>query len=122
MFNADYVCIFAADHIYKMDIKQMLQYHVDNNADITVAAKRVPASEASQFGCISASAEGVIDDFIEKPSDPPHIKNSPGYSYVSMGNYIFSREILEEAILTDNQNKESSHDFGKDILTSSITM
>ncbi len=116
MFNADYVCIFAADHIYKMDIEQMLQYHVDNNADITVAAKRVPASEASQFGCISANAEGVIDDFIEKPSDPPHIKNSPGYSYVSMGNYIFSREILEEAILTDNQNKESSHDFGKDIL------
>lgn len=116
MFNADYVCIFAADHIYKMDIDQMLRYHVDNDADITVAANRVPASEASQFGCVSAGEDGVIDGFVEKPENPPEIKSAPGYSYVSMGNYIFSREILEEVILTDNQNSESSHDFGKDIL------
>lgn len=116
MFNADYVCIFAADHIYKMDIDQMLRYHVDNGADITVAANRVPSSEASQFGCISTDEHGVIDGFVEKPPVPPEIKTAPGFSYVSMGNYIFSREILEEAIISDSKNENSSHDFGKDIL------
>ena len=116
MFNADYVCIFAADHIYKMDIDQMLQFHVENKADITVAANRVPVSEASQFGCISADAAGVINGFVEKPAVPPQIPNAPGFSYASMGNYIFSRETLEEAIFADSKNKESSHDFGKDIL------
>jgi glucose-1-phosphate adenylyltransferase len=116
MFNADYVCIFAADHIYKMDIEQMLAYHVDNGADITIAANRVPSSEATQFGCISADAHGVVNGFVEKPENPPEIKSSPGYSYVSMGNYIFSRETLEEAILTDSTRKDSTHDFGRDIL------
>ncbi|MDR1943805.1 MAG: glucose-1-phosphate adenylyltransferase [Synergistaceae bacterium] len=116
MFNADYVCIFAADHIYKMDIEQMLAFHVNNGADITIAANRVPSAEAVQFGCISADERGAVDGFIEKPPVPPEIKSSPGYSYVSMGNYIFSRETLEEAILTDNADKESSHDFGRDIL------
>ncbi|MDR1472166.1 MAG: glucose-1-phosphate adenylyltransferase [Synergistaceae bacterium] len=116
MFNADYVCIFAADHIYKMDIDQMLQFHVENKADITVAAKRVPVNEASQFGCISASDNSVVDGFVEKPANPPEVKSSRGYSYVSMGNYIFSREILEEAILTDSQDDSSTHDFGRDIL------
>ena len=121
MFNADYVCIFAADHIYKMDIDQMLRYHVENNADITIAANRVPVGEASQFGCISATADGVVDGFVEKPKNPPEIRSVPGYSYVSMGNYIFSREILEEAILTDSQNPESSHDFGRDIMPTIYT-
>ena len=116
MFNADYVCIFAADHIYKMDIDQMLQFHCDNNADITVAANRVPVNEATQFGCISTDKDGVIDGFIEKPSRPPEVNSAPGYSYVSMGNYIFSREILEEIILSDQKDESSSHDFGKDIL------
>ena len=116
LFNADYVCIFAADHIYKMDIDQMLQFHYDNKADISIAANRVPVNEASSFGCISANAEGVIDGFVEKPVKPPEIKSAPGYSYVSMGNYIFSREILEEVILSDQKNESSSHDFGKDIM------
>lgn len=121
MFNADYVCIFAADHIYKMDIDQMLQYHVDNKADVTVAANRVPVSEASQFGCISTDEHGVINGFLEKPANPPEIKNNPGYSYVSMGNYIFSREMLEEAILTDSKMTDSTHDFGRDILPRSYS-
>lgn len=118
MFDADYVCIFAADHIYKMDIDQMLSYHVDNGADITIAANRVPVADATQFGCISTDERGVVDGFVEKPKVPPEIKNAPGYSYASMGNYIFSREILEEAILADAENENSSHDFGKDILPS----
>jgi glucose-1-phosphate adenylyltransferase len=116
VFNADYICIFAADHIYKMDIEQMLQYHVENKADITVAANRVPVSEASLFGCISADERGVINGFVEKPADPPEIKSTPGYSYISMGNYIFSREVLEEAIFEDSKDSSSTHDFGRDIL------
>ncbi len=118
LFDADRVCIFAADHVYKMDIEQMLKFHMDNNADITVAAYVVPSSEASQFGCIATDETGRIIDFVEKPAVPPEIPGKPGFSFVSMGNYIFEREILEESVLSDNERSESSHDFGRDILPS----
>ncbi len=85
LFDADRICIFAADHVYKMDVEQMLAYHMDNNADITVAAYVVPSSEASQFGCIATDAEGRIIDFVEKPAVPPEIPGRPGYSFVSKG-------------------------------------
>ena len=116
LFDADRVCIFAADHVYKMDVEQMLLYHVNTKADITVAAYVVPSSEASQFGCIATDETGRIIDFIEKPEIPPEIPGKPGFSFVSMGNYIFEREILEESVLSDNERSDSSHDFGKDIL------
>lgn len=116
LFNADRVCIFAADHVYKMDVEQMLQFHVDNHADITVAAYVVPSSEAHQFGCIATDESGRIIDFVEKPAVPPEIPGKPGFSFVSMGNYIFEREILEESVLDDNEKLDSSHDFGRDIL------
>lgn len=116
LYDADRVCIFAADHIYKMDVEQMLQYHVDNHADVTVAANVVPVSEARSFGCIAVDETGRIVDFVEKPAVPPEIPGRPGFSYASMGNYIFEREVLEEAILEDNRIEGSSHDFGRDIL------
>ena len=116
LFNADKICIFAADHVYKMDVEQMLQYHVDNNADVTVAAYVTPSSEASQFGCIATDESGRIIDFVEKPAVPPEIPGRPGFSYVSMGNYIFEREMLEESVISDNAIKESTHDFGRDII------
>ena len=116
LFDADRVCIFAADHIYKMDVEQMLAYHMDNNADVTVAAYVVPSSEASQFGCIATDETGRIIDFVEKPAVPPEIPGRPGFSYVSMGNYIFERETLEESVLSDSERKDSKHDFGRDIL------
>jgi len=118
LFDADRICIFAADHVYKMDIEQMLQFHLNNSADITVAAYVVPSSEAQQFGCIATDETGRIIDFVEKPAVPPEIPGKPGFSFVSMGNYIFEREILEESVLSDNERKESSHDFGHDILPS----
>lgn len=118
LFNADRVCIFAADHVYKMDVEQMMQFHMDSKADVTVAAYVVPSSEASQFGCIAVNENGRITDFVEKPAVPPEIPGRPGCSYVSMGNYIFEREILEESVLSDNEIKESSHDFGRDIIPS----
>ncbi len=118
LFNADRICIFAADHVYKMDIEQMLQYHMDNKADVTVSAYVVPSSEASQFGCIATDETGRIIDFVEKPAIPPEIPGRPGFSFVSMGNYIFERETLEESVFSDNERKDSSHDFGRDIIPS----
>ena len=114
-FRADRVCIFAADHIYKMDVNQMLEWHMAQHADVTIAANVVPASEASQFGCIKTDASGRILEFMEKPKVPPEIPDKPGFCYVSMGNYIFERKVLEES-LNDDSMHETSHDFGKDII------
>ena len=116
LFDADRVCIFAADHIDKMDGEQTRADHMDNTADVTVAAYVVPSSEASQFGCIATDETGRIIDFVEKPAVPPEIPGRPGFSYVSMGNYIFERETLEESVLSDSERKDSKHDFGRDIL------
>lgn len=115
LFRADHVCIFAADHIYKMDVEQMLTWHVDQKADVTVAANVVPVSEAHQFGCIKTDTSGRIIEFLEKPAIPPEIPDNPGFCYVSMGNYIFGRGILEEALVHDSQ-QPTSHDFGRDII------
>ena len=114
-YRADRVCIFAADHIYKMDVSQMLDWHMTQHADVTIAANVVPAAEASQFGCIKTDANGRIVEFMEKPKVPPEIPGRPGFCYVSMGNYIFERKVLEEA-LNDDSMQETSHDFGKDII------
>ncbi|HQF91674.1 MAG TPA: glucose-1-phosphate adenylyltransferase [Synergistaceae bacterium] len=116
LFDADHVCIFAADHIYKMDLEQMLQFHIDGNADATVAANVVPVAEASAFGCIGVDPHQRITSFVEKPANPPEIPGRPGFSYASMGNYIFRRQVLEEVLLEDGSDEKSSHDFGKDIL------
>ncbi|MCF7936488.1 MAG: glucose-1-phosphate adenylyltransferase [Synergistales bacterium] len=120
LFDADHVCIFAADHIYKMDTEQMLRFHVDNDADISVAAKMVPASTAHQFGCIATDPNGRVTGFEEKPDHPPEIPGKPGWSYVSMGNYIFRRGALEETLVEDTRAAVSNHDFGKDILPGNI--
>jgi len=115
LYRADQVCIFAADHIYKMDVSQMIDYHYAKQADVTVAANVVPASEASQFGCIKTDDSGQIIEFLEKPIDPPEIPGSPGFCYVSMGNYVFERVVLENALVADAQ-QPTIHDFGRDII------
>ena len=115
LYRADQVCIFAADHIYKMDVSQMMNYHETKQADVTVAANVVPASEASQFGCIKTDESGRIIEFLEKPAVPPEIPGNPGFCYVSMGNYIFNRVTLEDALVADAQ-QPTSHDFGRDII------
>jgi glucose-1-phosphate adenylyltransferase len=115
LFKADHVCIFAADHIYKMDVEQMLTHHIEQKADVTVAANVVPLHEAHQFGCIRTDKFGRIVEFLEKPASPPEIPDQPGFCYVSMGNYIFQRSILEESLIFDSQ-QPTSHDFGRDII------
>ena len=112
--DADYVAIFGGDHIYKMDIRQMIEFHQQNEADITIAALEVPRDEARRFGVFSVDTQGRITDFAEKPSSPTPI---PGKDtcLCSMGNYIFSREKLI-GIVRQGKRLYSDLDFGKHVI------
>ncbi|HMR48159.1 MAG TPA: glucose-1-phosphate adenylyltransferase [Arachnia sp.] len=112
----DYVVVFGADNIYRMDIRQMVNAHIDSGLAATVAGIRVPRKDASEFGVIDADADGKIRSFLEKPADPPGLPDSPDESYASMGNYIFSRKQFVEALRYDNENPEGRHDMGGDII------
>ena len=114
-FDPDYVAVFGADHIYRMDVGQMLAFHVEKQAHVTISALPVPIAEAKGFGIISVSKTGRMTDFDEKPKNPKPMPGDPDFAFSSMGNYIFNRDVLEEA-LTEDLKKESGHDFGKNIL------
>ncbi len=113
--SAKHVAVFGGDHIYKMAVDQMEQQHREREADLTVAAFPVPTKEASAFGIIDVDAKGRIVGFIEKPKNPPEMPGRPGWSLVSMGNYIFRRDILER-VFSEETNGQSRHDFGRDII------
>lgn len=104
------ITIFGADHIYRMDIRQMIDFHLVHNADVTVAARPVTLKDASAYGVIVADVDGRILGFEEKPSNPTPIPRDAGRAYCSMGNYIFNTESLIE-VLADAQKKKE-HDFG----------
>jgi len=108
------VIVFGADHIYRMDIRKVIDFHLERNAHATVAARPVPISEASSFGIIDADSESRIKGFVEKPKDPPSMPNDPARSYCSMGNYIFNTDILIDALIQAERNKE--YDFGKQVI------
>ena len=111
------VVVFGADHVYRMDASQMVQAHVDSGAGVTVAGIRVPRSEASGFGVIQTSAGSKhIEAFLEKPTDPPGLPDSPDEVFASMGNYVFSTDVLLEAITADAADDSSNHDMGGDII------
>lgn len=114
-FDPDYVAVFGADHIYRMDVGQMLAYHVQKQAHVTISALPVPIAEAKGFGILSVSKNGRMTDFEEKPKNPKPMPTDPNMAYSSMGNYIFNRSVLEEA-LTEDIKKDSGHDFGKNII------
>lgn len=114
--DPDHVIVFGADHIYRMDPEQMLDFHVGVGAGVTVAAIPVPIAEASQFGVIAADADGRISEFLEKPADPPPMPGNPDMALASMGNYIFARDVLEKAVLADAEREDSRHDMGGDII------
>jgi glucose-1-phosphate adenylyltransferase len=115
--NPRHVLVFGADHVYRMDPSQMFDHHRSTNAGVTVAAIRVPRSEASEFGVIELAADGLtITAFHEKPSDPPPMPGNPNFCLVSMGNYIFRRDVMEEALLIDATDLESRHDLGANII------
>ncbi|EKO3879794.1 glucose-1-phosphate adenylyltransferase [Vibrio metschnikovii] len=114
--EADDVCIFGSDHIYKMDIRQMLDFHRRMEAKLTVSAIRMPLVQASQFGVIEVDVTGKMIGFEEKPQQPKSIPGEPEWALVSMGNYIFDTDTLCRELREDAVNPESSHDFGKDII------
>lgn len=118
MINPQLVIIFGSDHIYRMDIRQMIDFHLGKGADVTVAARPVPLSEAPNFGVIEANREHRITAFREKPKEPKPMPGDPRRAYVSMGNYIFSRDYLIRA-LVEGQGKKY-HDFGTHIIPAAI--
>src|ERR687887_1575852 len=113
----DYVCVFGADHIYRMDPRQMVDQHVACGAAVTVAAIRVPIEQADQFGVIETAPDGRgIAAFREKPRDAVGLPDAPDQVYASMGNYVFTADALVEAVTTDAADEGSSHDLGGNII------
>jgi glucose-1-phosphate adenylyltransferase len=118
--NPEVVAVFGADHVYKMNVHQMAGFHRETGAAATVACLPVPKEEASAFGVIEVDEKWKIRGFVEKPKDPPEIPDSPGWSLVSMGNYLFNTDILVETLKADAEDEDSVHDFGKSILPKMI--
>ena len=113
----DHIVVFGADHVYRMDASQMVDAHIESGAGATVAGIRVPRKDAWQFGVIKTAPDGTgIEEFLEKPADPPGLVDSPDESYASMGNYVFTTEALVEALEKDAGNPTSRHDMGGDII------
>lgn len=110
----DVVAVFAADHVYRMDVRQMARFHAERSADVTVAAIPVPVEKASAFGVMVVRRNGLIDEFQEKPAAPRAIPGNPALAYASMGNYLFRpaslKALLKEAI------RRGGTDFGRHVL------
>ncbi|MBV9494183.1 MAG: glucose-1-phosphate adenylyltransferase, partial [Acidobacteria bacterium] len=114
--SPDLVCVFGGDHIYKMDVNQMLQEHLANDADLTIATIPVPVSEAHHFGIVEIDDDWRVTGFVEKPkSGAKTIPGRPDMVLASMGNYIFNTRVMTE-VLQRNALRDSAHDFGKEII------
>ncbi len=112
-----YVCVFGGDHIYRMDVSQMMRFHKKKEAALTISAIPIPISEASEFGIIEVDDEWRLTGFVEKPQTAPKcIPGHPDMCLASMGNYIFEAEELINEVVEDAKNENSSHDFGKNII------
>lgn len=115
--DPDYVCIFGGDHIYKMDVSQMLDFHKENNADLTISAIPIPIEQASEFGIMEVDENWRLTNFVEKPkTKPKSIPGQPDMCLASMGNYIFGKDVLLKALDEDENIENSSHDFGKNVI------
>jgi len=113
----DLVIVFGADHVYRMDPRQMINQHLERSAGVTVAAIPVPRDEATAFGVIQTGPDGQsIEAFLEKPADPPARPGHPDEAYASMGNYLFTADVLVETLRKDAANRASRHDMGGDIV------
>jgi glucose-1-phosphate adenylyltransferase len=113
----DYVAVFGADHIYRMDPRQMIEQHIEGGAGVTVAALRVPLSQADQFGVIETAGDGqTIAAFREKPADAVGLADAPDQIYASMGNYVFTTEALIDSVTDDAADDGSNHDMGGNIV------
>lgn len=114
--DPDMVLVFGGDHVYKMDVRQMLDFHLETGAECTVAAIPVPVELARSFGVIEVDSSWRIISFTEKVENPPQIPGRPGWALASMGNYIFNTRLLVQQLLHDAEGKTTQHDFGRNIL------
>jgi glucose-1-phosphate adenylyltransferase len=113
----DHVIVFGADHIYRMDPREMVRQHIESSAGVTVAALRAPLEQADQFGVIETAADGrTIAAFREKPKDAVGLPDAPEQIYASMGNYVFTLDALVDALGADAGREESRHDLGGDLI------
>jgi glucose-1-phosphate adenylyltransferase len=112
--SPDIVAVFAADHIYRMDVRQMVNFHRKRDAEVTVSAVAVPLDKASSFGIVSADSDGRVHEFREKPQRATPIPHKPTYAYASMGNYLFDPRALEKAL--HEARSRGDTDFGRDVL------
>jgi glucose-1-phosphate adenylyltransferase len=113
----DYVAVFGADHIYRMDPRHMLEQHIETGASVTVAALRAPIEQADQFGVVETAADGhTISAFREKPKDAVGLRDAPDQVFASMGNYMFTTEALIDAVCADAEADSSKHDMGGNIV------
>jgi len=113
----DYIVVFGADHVYRMNPRQMVEQHIDSGAGVTVAGIRVPRADATAFGVIETGPDGRrIAQFLEKPADPPSVPDDPDVTYASMGNYVFSTSALLDALRADAEDPTSVHDMGGNII------
>ena len=117
----EHTFVFGADHVYRMDARQMLDFHVEKKADCTVAAIPVPIEQGREFGIIDVGPDGEMKGFLEKPKDPPCIPGNPKMCLASMGNYLFRTDSLVQEIVRDAANEQSAHDFGKSIISELFT-
>jgi glucose-1-phosphate adenylyltransferase len=114
LHNPDLVLVFGADHVYRMDLQQMVDFHREREADVTVAALPVPIADATGFGVIGADHAGRVNEFQEKPANPTPMPSDPTRAYASMGNYLFDAKVLVEAL--KEANRRGEHDFGQNVL------
>jgi glucose-1-phosphate adenylyltransferase len=112
----DYVAIFGGDHIYKMDVRQMISWHIHEEAEATIACIPVPIAEARDFGVVETDDKGRVIAFHEKVENPPTMPGSENMCLASMGNYVFDNESLMRELEYDAPLEDSKHDFGHDIL------
>jgi glucose-1-phosphate adenylyltransferase len=115
-----YIFVFGSDHVYRMDPRQMLDHHIASGAGVTVAAMRVPIEQASQFGVIEIGNSTKIERFLEKPTDPVGLPDSPGEVLASMGNYVFDTKALVDIVSEDSRDESSAHDIGGDLIPSLV--
>jgi glucose-1-phosphate adenylyltransferase len=115
--NPDLVVVVGADHVYRMDPRQMIAQHLEYGAGVTVASIHVSRQDAKAFGIVGVGSNGrTIERFLEKPSDPPTVPDNPDESYASMGIYVFDTKVLVDALRRDAANDESRHDIGGNIV------
>src|SRR4051812_2232154 len=118
--SPSHVIVLSGDHVYKMDYAKMLRFHVEHDADATLATIEVPITDGSRFGVVAVNESERVIGFQEKPQDPSHVPGAPDVALASMGIYIFRADVLVNALEEDAVKADSQHDFGKNIIPSLI--